>query len=226
MVTLVPILISHAQENALMMAGFHYKPIFPSIFFGTGTQSVTKSDISFSISQKYSWCAGMLIRRKFNKRFSVESGINYVKRNFMLVITDLSFTGKSDFTIVGYEIPVQLLIFLQASKRGYLNTSMGLSTDMYASNIRTSDSYFIHNSRRNGTFHFSALANLGYEYRTEKSGCFYIGSSYHLPFKFNFQSTVRYIPKKEIVRMNLRGNYISFDFRYYFHEDPIKSKKK
>lgn len=185
-----------------------------------------QNGIDFSISQKYSWCAGMAIRRGINKRLSLETGINYVKRNYWLRISDTSFTGKSDFTIIGYEIPVQLMIFLQASKKGFLNASMGCSADMYASNIRTADDYFIHNSKRNGVFQFGAVAGLGFEQRTEKNGLFYIGASYHLPVVFIFQSTMRYTPTKEIAQMNLRGNYISLDFRYYFHEDPIKPKKK
>ena len=169
---------------------------------------------------------GMIIRRGINKRFSFETGINYVKRNFGLSITDTTFTGNSDFKIIGYEIPVQLLIFLRASKKGFINTSMGASWDMYPSNIYTSDSYFAHNSRRHSLFQLSALANLGYEYRSEKSGYFYIGASYHLPLSYFYRSIITYKPVKETTQIKLGGNYLTLDFRYYFHEDPLKPKKK
>lgn len=214
-----------SQEN-IFTAGFQYKPIFASAFLSTGTKSISQNGIDFSVSQKFGYCAGMIIRRGITKRFSFETGINYAKRNFGLSITDTSFTGKSDFTIIGYEIPVQLLIFLQASKKGYINTSMGMSWDMYPSNVATKDSYFWTSSKRHSLFQLAALANLGYEYRTEKSGYFYIGASYHLPFSYFYLTTINYRTNQEIAKIKLGGNYLTIDFRYYFHEDPLKPKKK
>jgi len=217
--------LTFSQQN-IFTAGFQYKPIFASSFFSTGEKTISQNGIDFSVSQKFGYCAGMVLRRGITKRFSFETGINYVKRNFGMSITDTTFTGKSDFTIIGYEIPVQLLVFIQTSKRGFINTSMGLSWDMYPSNITTNDTYFKHNSKRHSLFQASVLANLGYEYRTEKSGYFYLGASYHLPFSYFYLSSINYTPQQEITRMKLRGNYLTIDFRYYFHEDPLKPKKK
>jgi len=214
-----------SQEN-IFTAGFQFKPIFPSAFFSTGTKTISQNGIDFSISQRFGFCAGMVLRRGFTKRFSFETGINYVKRNFNLNITDTTFTGKSDFTIIGYEIPVQGIIFLQLSKTIFMNASMGISCDMYPTNIATHDSYFKHNSLRHSLFQFSSLANLGYEYRTEKKGYFYLGASYHLPFNYFYLSTVNYLPNQEIAKIKLGGNYLTIDFRYYFHEDPLKPKLK
>ena len=214
-----------AQEN-IFTAGFQYRPIFPSEFFNSGTRSISQNGIDFSISQKMSYNAGMVIRRGINKQFSFESGINYTKRNFSLSITDTSFTGKSDFTIIGYEIPVQGMIFLRLADKIYANTSFGLSMDMFASNVTTRDTYFRHYSARHSVFQFAALANLGAEYRTEKSGYFYLGAAYHLPFSYFYSSSIMYEPKQEIGRLKLRGNFIALDLRYYFHEEPLKPKKK
>jgi hypothetical protein len=214
-----------SQEN-IFTAGFQYKPIFSSEFFSTGTKTISQNGIDFSVSQKSGFSAGMILRRGFTKRFSFETGINYTKRNFSLSITDTSFTGKSRFTIIGYEIPVQGMIFLQLAKHIFMNTAFGLSLDMYPSNIATADSYFKHNSNRHSLFQYSLLANLGYEYRTEKRGFFYVGASYHLPFTYFYLSTFNYLPKQEIAKMKLRGNYLTVDFRYYFHEEPLKPKKK
>ncbi len=216
---------SFSQEN-IFTAGFQYKPIFSSAFFSTGTKTVTQNNIDFSITQRNGYCAGMIIRRGINKRFSFETGINYVKRNFDLDIKDTSFTGSSDFKIIGYEIPVQGLIFLQMSKKVFMNSSAGMSMDMYPSNIQTYGTYYGHNSSRHAVFQFSALANLGWEYRTEKSGYFYLGASYHLPLSWFYSSIVQYKPTKDVIRMKLGGNYLTLDFRYYFHEDPLKPKKK
>ena len=168
----------------------------------------------------------MILRRGFTKQLSLETGINYTKRNFALSITDSAFIGKSDFTIIGYEIPLQGLIFLRVSDKIYMNASLGISWDMYPSNIATHDSYFWHKSKRNSIFQFASLANLGYEYRSAKSGFFYLGASYHLPLSYFYSSSIHYTPRQEIARINLRGNYLTVDFRYYFHETPLKPKKK
>lgn len=213
-----------AQEN-IFTAGFQYKPIFPSSFFSTGTKTISQNGIDFSVSQTYGYCAGMILRRGITKKLSFETGINYAKRNFDLTITDTTFNGKSDFTIIGYEIPVQGLVFLQLSKKVFMNASMGFSWDMYPSNISTHDTYFKHTSYRHSLFQFAALANLGYELRTEKSGYFYLGASYHLPLSYFYTSLLNYTPAYEIARMKLRGNYLTIDLRYYFHEDPLKPKK-
>ncbi|MFH1005531.1 MAG: hypothetical protein V1781_08605 [Bacteroidota bacterium] len=216
--------ISFSQEN-IFTAGFQYKFIFPSEFFNTGTKTISQNGINFSVSQKTGYCAGMVLRRGLTKRFSFETGINYVKRNYDLSITDTTFIGKSNFAIIGYEIPIQGLVFLRISEKVFINTSFGLSWDMYPSNIATSASYFKHNSNRHSLFQFSVLANFGCEYRTEKNGYFYLGASYHLPFSYFYSSIFNYTPRQEIVKMKLRGNYFAIDFRYYFHEDPLKKKK-
>lgn len=214
-----------AQEN-VFTAGFQYKPIFPNSFFSKDTWSVSQNGIDFTISQKMGYSAGMVLRRGFTKQLSLETGINYTKRNFNLFITDTSFTGESDFTIIGYEIPIQGMIFLRLADKLYMNTSLGMSLDMYASNIYTHGSYFRHYSKRHNVFQFAALANLGFEYRTKKIGYFYIGSSYHLPLSYFFESSIMYEPKQEIGRMKLSGTFLTLDVRYYFHEEPIKNKKK
>jgi hypothetical protein len=118
------------------------------------------------------------------------------------------------------------MIFLRVAEKLYMTTSLGLSLDMYATNITTHNSYFRHYSRYHSTFQLGALASLGFEYRTVKSGYFYLGSSYHQPFSYFYSSTILYQPKQEIARFKLVGNFIAIDLRYYFHEDPMKPKKK
>ena len=216
---------SYSQENTFTV-GFQYKPIFPSAFFSTGTKTIYQNEVDFSISQKVGYCAGMIIRRGITKQVSVETGINYTKRNFSLSIIDSTFTGKSVFTIISYEIPLQGMIFLRLADKLYMNTAFGATLDMYPSNIATNDTYFQHFSKRHGVFQSSVLANLGFEYRTTKSGYFYVGASYHLPFSYFYASSIKYTPRQEIVRTKLRGNYLTIDLRYYFHEDPLKPKKK
>lgn len=214
-----------AQEN-IFTAGFQYRPIFPNTFISKNPEPILVNNFGVKVAQKNGYSAGMLIRRGFTKQFSLEAGINYTKRNFDLTLTDTGFNSTSDFMIIGYEIPVQGIIFLRLADKLYAGTTLGVSMDMYPSNVATHDEYFRHYSVRNGVFQFGALANLGAEYRTEKSGYFYIGASYHLPFTYFYLTSVQYQPTKDIGRVKLAGSYFSLDFRYYFHEDPLKPKKK
>lgn len=220
--------VASSQDN-IITVGIQYKPIFSSNFFNTGPVNETKEGVNFEIAPESGFCAGMIIRKGFTKTISLESGINYVKRNFNLNITDSGFTGNSGFGIVGYEIPVLGLIFIQLSDEIFMDAALGMSLDFYASDVRTNDYYFNHYSAYQSWFSPSLLANLGWEYRTAKSGYFYLGASYHRPFESIYRSFVQYIPNpnpEDQAIMDLQGNYLTLDLRYFFHSDPQKRKKK
>ena len=213
-----------SQEN-IYTVGFQIKPMLVSSFFNTGKGEVIQRNIDFSVLQQSGYCGGMIIRRGFTKRFSMEFGINYVKRNYSLTLKDSTFTDKSHFTIIGYEVPVMGMIFLRVAPKIFMTTGFGLSCDMYPSDVETSDDYFQHYSQRHSMFQSAVLANLAYELRTEKSGYFNIGASYHLPFTNIYYTNIKFLPTN-IVQMKLPGNYLTIDFRYYFYEKPMKPKKE
>ena len=173
----------------------------------------------------------MVIRRGFTNTISLESGINFVKRNFQIDVNDRdsAVNSTSGFGIVGYEIPVQGLIFIQLSDHIFMDVALGLSLDFYPSDIKTQEGYVAHYSARDSWFSTALLANLGWEYRTEKSGYFYVGASYHRPFDITYTSYIQYqnreLPYPE-AQMELLGNYLTLDLRYFFHSDPEKRKKK
>ncbi len=220
--------VVNSQDNVITV-GIQYKPIFSSNFFNTGPEMSTVNGVNFEIAPKSGFCTGMIIRKGITKSVSFESGINYVKRNFNLNITDSAFSGDSEFSIIGYEIPVLGLIFIQLSDEIFMDVALGLSLDFYASDVRTNDYYFNHYSAYQSWFSPSVLANLGWEYRTEKSGYFYLGASYHRPFQSIYKSFVQYIPNpdpEDQAILNLQGNYLTLDLRYFFHSDPQKRKKK
>ncbi len=221
-----------AQVNVLT-AGFQVKPIFPSKFFGTGPQTLDSSGVSFTLKPSSGLCFGMIIRYGITQSVSIESGINYVKRIYSLTIEDslISFSGNSKFRIIGYEIPVSGLVFIPLSEKIYMDASLGASFDFFPSDVQSSDDYFKHIGKRNNWIFVSVLANLGWEYRTEKSGYFYLGASYHRPFKDIYTSTVGYYRNMNNIyttgqQFLLSGNYLTFDIRYFFHEDPLKKQSK
>ena len=144
--------------------GFVFKPIFPSKYFRTGPIDFSANNVDFRITQKSGISMGGVVRKGITKTLSIETGINYVKRNYDLVITDSVFTGKSDFKIVGYEIPLQALVFIQLSKDVWMNVALGPSIDLYPTDIETFSFYFKQVSNRTHNYrvlHTGLIANIG-----------------------------------------------------------------
>lgn len=221
-----------SQEN-LLSFGIQYKPIFSSRFFGAGEVQGETAYFRSVRTPKMGHSFGMQIRRGFTKMFSYETGINYVKRNYFVECFDdqNGLTKKFDFGIVGYEIPNQLLVYIRLGENFYMNTATGISFNWFASDVASSSSdvKFIQKTYiQSGWIKFALIANLGFEYRTEKKGIFYLGASVTNPFKDIATSVITYdeslsTPDKEII-MGLRGGVFTVDFRYYFNSDPIKKK--
>lgn len=232
---------SSAQINTTSF-GFVLKPVFPSKFFRTGPQTQNAADsagnsITFKLAQNSGINFGGLVRKGITKSISAETGIEFIKRNYHLDITDTAknFSGGSDFKIIGYEIPIQVLVFIQLSQQIWMNASLGTSLDIFPSDVETRGSYFINKSLRLSNltvFNAGVLANIGWEYRTEKSGIIYIGSSYHRSFKDTFRSVTGYLRNIKsaypdaTTDFKLKGDYLTLDFRYYFQGDVNKKKTK
>lgn len=219
-----------AQER-ITTAGFQFKPIFPSSFFSTGPKNFTAAgtNIEFTQKQNSGFCAGMVIRKGISKNFSFETGINYVNRKFSIESLDSGLTDQTTFRIISYEIPTLILLFVQLSQKIYMDVAFGHSLDIFPSDVYSRATYFSQYGARRNWAASSLLANLGFEYRTEKSGYIYLGVSFHRPFKFIYQTEISYdgLYKKQITATEkLDGNYLTFDIRYFFHADPEKRKRK
>ena len=215
-----------AQEN-ILTAGFQFKPIFSSGFFDAGSKNTVQNNIDYSLKQKFGYCFGMMVRRGITKKISFETGINYIQRNYELSITDSTFKGISDFGIVGYEVPLLGMVYIQLGERVFMNTALGMSLDIFPSDIATSGDYFKNYSERKHMIQEAFLGNLGYEYRTEKSGYLYLGASYHRPLQNIYSSNIEYTGnnKSEITQIDILGNYLTLDIRYFFYEASLKQKK-
>ncbi|MFZ7114705.1 MAG: hypothetical protein ACO1G9_04920 [Bacteroidota bacterium] len=211
-------------QKGLTTVGIQYKPIFPIDFLGTGPLLNEFDGVQFKNQLTSGFSFGLLIRHQFSELVSVEGGINYVKRKYSLTITDGDFQGESEFRIIGYEIPLNAMIFARVSEKIYANVSLGPACDMFASSILTYDEYFTHVSSRKQIFNPAVNGNAGFEYRTEKNGTIYLGISYHRPFSYIFVDKARYTFRgKDVGAVSfLEGSYLTVDLRYYFHEDKKK----
>lgn len=211
------------SQKDVTTVGLQIKPIIPSSYLNTGVITESLNDINFSIDQQLGYSFGMLIRRGYTEQISLEFGINYTRRNYDLKIEDVgnNFVGESEFTYIIYEIPIQGLVYIRMTDELYMNVAMGAAFDILPTDWESSDYYFGHLSRKKSWLIPALLANVGFEYRTRNKGYFYLGASFHRPFMDITQAVVLYehYDRREIVGMDVNGNYLTVDLRYFFHEN-------
>lgn len=219
-----------AQQNVTTF-GLLIRPSFPNQFFRTGPKDFRGENAEFSVVQRSGISYGGLIRRGITKRLTLETGLVYTKRNYDLSLNADGRSISGEYSIVGYELPVMGLIFIQLTENLWMSAGLGGSVDYFPSDVFTFGDYYAHYGARKSKVNFAAVANLGVEWRTKKSGYFYLGAAYHRNFNSIYRSVIEYYatndfaePFDDIGRTDLEGDYFGIDFRYYFHEDPEKKK--
>lgn len=224
-------LVSFSQKKGTTF-GFQIKPIIPVNYFNAGPQLLSDSLVEVNIDPRLGFSFGAIVRQRISKSISIESGISSVRRNYDVSAKGLtnSSADKTDFGFVGYQVPLQALIYIQLSDKIFMNTTAGLGLDMYPSSVETigENAKLINLTLRQYWINYSLLANIGFEYRTEEKGTFYIGGSFNRPFKNIAESNFSYNyegSKKTNLKTFLNGNYITLDLRFFFPE-KIEDKKK
>ena len=220
---------SFSQEK-LNAFGIQLKPIIPLQLLDAGKQTKTQNNIEYINDPKLGMSFGMVIRMGFTKSLSLETGINLLRRNYDLIINDLdsNFTSNSSFRITNYEIPVLGLVYVQLNRNMFMNVAGGFSLDMYPTPLFTGDDNYSNSIGRTNWLQTSLLANVGWEYRTEESGYWYFGASFHRPFKQIMTEIITYkaFGRNETVGFDLKGNYLTLDIRYFFPAEKREKKKK
>ncbi len=220
--------LAYAQ-NKVTTVGVQIKPIFGASLFGTGPVEINDAGFNYTIRQNTGFSGGMLIRKGFQKNVSLEFGINYCRRNFGVRSQFADTSSSLQFTIIGYEIPVSGLFFVRLSERWFMNVSGGLCINMFPSDVQKANEFLLIYAGRPSGVNPSLIANVGAEYRSIKSGYFYFGCSLNRPFSPIYKSAIDYIINNQVVNnafADLRGAYLTVDFRYFFHEDPVRKKAK
>ncbi len=200
--------------------GIEIKPVIPSSLFATDYPVLSKNNNQFTISPRLGFSAGAVIRSSVTRMFSIESGIYYTSRNFNTTGKDSAGTVVHDqFRFDNYEIPFLGLLYIRLSKYAYINTAFGVSADFFPEDIQTPENsmYFVRVGRQYWVLP-ALMANVGFEYRTENNGYFYIGGLYHRMLAplgaVGFYYTANGGP--EGVASMLDGHYFALDFKYFF----------
>lgn len=216
------------QKNVTTF-GLQYKPIIPNRLIGMYEQEFNQDQFLSSVKQIYGHSFGGVIRHGFTNTISIETGINMTRRNFGLNFTvpDSSYDIQSRAGLIGYEIPLSVLIYIRLGEQLYMNTSLGTSLLMFPSDIRKTElikgtQFFSMEAAYKSKMQGALIANFGFEYRTRSSGYFYIGSSYLLPFApiVNMAMAYEYEGGDKVSVQSVRGSYLTLDLRYFFHENP------
>ncbi len=227
---LVIIFFDLKGQNTRTTFGLQYRPIIPAKYFNSSHINKIKDDYNFNLSPEYSNSLGMTLRHQINKIFSIETGLNYTQRNYKLSINNRN-QDIQDITYFGmrsYELPIQFLTYVRASELWYLNVAFGISHNILASDVfsygEKKDTYIQNTYRKSGGYR-ALLANIGMEYRTEKKGCYYIGTSLHRPWKEISRVYPEYNDENNTFNdenfnekffLEILGNFITLDFRYFF----------
>lgn len=226
-----------AQENVTTL-GIQVKPMVPSKFFTTGTGMFEMETLNVDFQPNFGLNFGMVVRRGLSRNWSLESGICLVQRNYTMRFDhpNLLKDQSMRYRYICYEIPIQALVFVKLTDELFMNASTGFSLDLYPSDVESS-TYAYEDTLRfdfyQKTFKYrwiqmALLANYGFEWRTPDKGYFYLGASYHRPFnpigltRLTFELNT--VPLRQEVFLG--GNYLTADFRYFFHEKPQRKPKK
>ena len=218
------------KEQLPSYFGLQIKPIIPVRMFGTGPVTLDDGVLIATVSPLWGYSFGGTVRAGITKRLAIETGLNIVQRNYKTdyAVPDSNLTSSTTVGIVSYDIPLNLLVYVQISKQWFMNVSYGVSGNFYPSNVRTDDNQypdrFITEGLRKNWFRVAMNANVGIEWRTEKRGFFYLGASFQYPFGPIFDIATEY-RHKNIKRLNfgeMNGTYITFDIKYFL---PVISRK-
>jgi len=215
--------------------GFHIKPIFPGVFIGTTEFENNKDGFNTTFSQSNGYSFGGIVRVGLTSLIAIETGLNFTQRNYTFEssLVDSNIAVSSNLRYLTYELPVSVLMYLRMSEQVYTNASIGMGVSYNPTSVGKSITV------RN-TFHqISQLgagkkviaevnANLGFEFRTQMQGFFYLGAIAHVPFAplFYLRSTYRYqgfsIQTDPQKQGKVDGSYIALEFKYFF--PLVKSK--
>lgn len=217
--------------------GFQLRPIVPNAYLNTDIETASLPNFTYSAKSNIGMSFGAIIRKPLGKFWNLETGLNFVKRSYTLnykLNDSVEVSSTQNMTFIAYEIPVQALIYVQLGKHWYMNASAGISFDFFPSETETFssekvDSTYFDFSQKTYRIKWSALAaqsNLGFEYRTEKQGYYYLGASFHRPFGriAGSQGLVESTSGSDRLWLSLSGSYFSIDLKYFFY-DKYKSKK-
>ncbi len=204
--------------------GVQIRPIFPVKFIGDPHLTMTQNEFTSTFQQKMGFSAGGVVRAGISKLFAIETGLNFTQRNFDLTmdVPDSNIHATNTLRFIEYDIPINGLVYIQLARSFYMNASLGGSitfkpTDVGVLTIPGGKDLFRHKGIVDSKIGFALNANIGFEYRTEKAGIFYLGGSARVPFSPLFIAAARYENQSydNTIYGTVDGSFMALDFKYF-----------
>lgn len=218
------------KERVPSYFGIQVRPIFPTQFIGSPTTNFQQNageSVRFTstLTQKMGYSFGGTVRAGITNLIAIETGINFYQRNFGIdmEMPDSSILATNDIRFISYDIPLNALFYIKLAEKWYMNASIGVAVNFKPTDVAVvtkpgGDNEFQHIGVAQKKFGFDFNANIGFEFRTEKSGFFYLGGSANVPFKPLFDMILNYSNQgyKSQVIEPVDGSYLAIDFKYFF----------
>jgi len=216
--------------------GLQVKPILPTRFIGNPELTQELNGFKTVLSQRTGYSFGAVVRAGLTKTISIETGINFNQRvfNIDMSLADSNLFLTNDMKYVSYDVPIKGLFYIRLADNWFMSTAIGGNISYNPTNVavRTNTgglAYFQHTGLARKVF-FEFGANVGFEFRTEKNGFFYIGGVASVPFSPIFYLRSRYTYQGYEIRTDAEntgrvdGSFLSVEFKYFFPNIKAKAK--
>ena len=85
----------------------------------------------------------MLLKTNYTKKISLETGIVFCQRNFMLTGSSSNqvsiLRDNSSFGYINYSSPIKGIVYVQLNKYLFMRNSIGFNIDYYASAVASKE---------------------------------------------------------------------------------------
>lgn len=215
---------ARSKKKADNYFGFQYKPLIPVSVVGDRPFEIGEGPFTSVVAPRLGYTYGGIVRIGITELLAIETGISYTKRNFSIDydVPDSSIVANDGLSYINFDIPINFLVYIKLSDKFYMNSSLGTSLIYYPSNVRAvvnpeGKHQFIFEGRRMSFFSADINANVGFEFRTEKNGIFYVGASGKIPLTpvLRIATEYRYDTEKFVAFSEIQGAQVSLDFKYF-----------
>lgn len=210
--------------------GIQARTVLPTKFIGNPTTSIFSDDFESTISQRAGFGFGAVVRTGMTDLIALETGINFTQRHFDLnvAVPGAGVAESQSMSFVEYDVPINALFYVPLANKIFMNTSLGVAVNYKPSDtqvqIREEDGhYFSLYGLRKNSVGLDLNASVGFEYRTENGGFFYLGGSTRIPFQslFQYAAIYDYNTTSTVLAGNVNGSFLSIDCKYFF---PMRKK--
>jgi hypothetical protein len=226
-----------AQERKAAF-GLQIEPVIPSALFRISTVESQVGNVLFTVEPRPGIAYGAMISANLTPRFTIETGINSLSRIYKVSVFDDDFSTSLQFKVVNFEIPLNLTYYVRLGPKLYMGHSAGFSLQFLPSNLKTTVDekdtsgntiFKLEQISRRRYFMMPAFkGGIGFEYRTQNDGYFFIGPTYRL-FTVLYRSQLFYFRDQiDIQNLDVKpiGDYFGITVRYVFPPGDLLLRDK